>query len=143
MTYDDPYLGGRAPEYENWSFGVQRQLTNALAVTATYVGSEGHFLQLDSYNARGIQADQLDPKYLYLGSHLSDKGATISTDCTTYSLGCNSTALTQFANSTVNQALSTFLKPYPFNSPSDSFGTSATPTTTACKSWRICAHGMG
>jgi len=56
------------------------------------------------------------------GSHLSDKGATISTDCTTYSLGCNSTALTQFANSTVNQALSTFLKPYPFNSPSDSFG---------------------
>jgi predicted porin len=67
----------------NWSFGVQRQLTNALAVTATYVGSEGHFLQLDSYNARGIQANQLDPKYLYLGSHLSDKGATtVSTDCT-------------------------------------------------------------
>jgi hypothetical protein len=122
MTTADPYLGGRAPEYENWSFGIQRQLTNALAITATYVGSEGHFLQLDSYNARGLQANQLDPKYLYLGSHLSDKGTTVSTDCTTYSLGCNATALAQFANSTVNQALSLFLKPYPFNSPSDSFG---------------------
>ena len=121
-TYDDPYLGGRAPEYENWSFGIQRQVTNALAITATYVGSEGHFLQLDSYNARGIQANQLDPKYLYLGAKLSDKGTTVSTDCTTYSLSCNATALTQFANSTVNQALSTFLKPYPFASPSDSFG---------------------
>jgi len=53
ITYDDPYLGGRAPEYINWSFGLQRQVTNAMAITATYVGSEGHFLQLDSYNARG------------------------------------------------------------------------------------------
>jgi hypothetical protein len=121
-NYDDPYLGSRAPEYENWSFGIQRQLTNALAITATYVGSEGHFLQLDSNNARGFQANQLDPKYLYLGSHLSDKGATVSTDCTTYSLNCNATAVTLFANSTVNQALSTFLKPYPFSSPADSFG---------------------
>ena len=48
MTYPDPYLGGRAPEYINWTVGIQRQVTNAMAVTATYVGSEGHFLQLDS-----------------------------------------------------------------------------------------------
>ena len=41
FTYDDPYLGSRAPEYINWSFGIQRQVTNALAVTATYVGSGG------------------------------------------------------------------------------------------------------
>jgi hypothetical protein len=122
MTLDDTYLGSRAPEYINWSFGIQRQLTNTLALTATYVGSEGHFLQLDSFNGRGIQADQLNPTYLSLGTKLNDKGATVSTDCSANSLNCNATALSQFANSTVNQPLSTFLKPYPFQSISDSFG---------------------
>jgi hypothetical protein len=125
-TYDDPYLGGRAPEYINWSVGIQRQLTNEIAVTATYVGSEGHFLQLDSYTARGVQSNQLDPKYLVLGSALSDTGTTVATDCSgavaSSGFACNSAALSQFANATVKQALSQFLKPYPFESPSDSFG---------------------
>jgi len=124
LTLDDPYLGGRAPEYINWSLGIQRQITNALAVTATYVGSEGHFLQLDSYNGRGIQANQLDPKYLYLGTLLSDKGATVATDCNNpaNNLTCSAPALAQFANSSVNQPLSTFLKPNPFESYNDSYG---------------------
>jgi hypothetical protein len=123
-NFDDPYLGSRAPEYINWSLGVQRQLTSAIAVTATYVGSEGHFLQLDSNNGRGVQANQLDPKYLSLGSVLNDKGAAIATDCANAAnnLTCNATATTLFANSAVNQPLSTFLKPYPFGSPADSFG---------------------
>jgi hypothetical protein len=125
-NYDDPYLGGRAPEYINWSLGIQRQLTSALAVTATYVGSEGHFLQLDSNTARGFQSNQLDPKYLVIGSKLSDTSTTVSTDCSgivaTDGFACNSAALSQFANASVKQALSTFLKPYPFESPSDSFG---------------------
>ena len=64
MTYDDPYYGGRAPEFENWSFGIQQQLTNSMALNITYVGSEGHFLQLDSFHARGFAANDLDPKYL-------------------------------------------------------------------------------
>jgi hypothetical protein len=120
VTYDDPYLGGRAPEYINWTFGVQRQVTSGLTVSATYVGSEGHFLQLDSMNARGIPANQLDPKYLYLGARLADTGTTatkVSADCTTYSLTC--TGLSQFVTS---QPLSQLLKPFPFQSPSDSWG---------------------
>jgi hypothetical protein len=125
-NYDDPYLGGRAPEYINWSLGIQRQLNSALALTATYVGSEGHFLQLDSYTARGANSNQMDPKYLVLGSKLSDTGTTVSTDCSgivaTDGFSCNSAALAQFANATVKQSLSTFLKPFPFESPSDSFG---------------------
>jgi hypothetical protein len=125
-TYDDPYLGGRAPEYINWTLGLQRQVTNELAVTATYVGSEGHFLQLDSMTARGQYSNQLDPKYLVLGSKLSDTGATVSTDCSgivvTAGFTCNSAALPQFANATVKQSLGQFLKPYPFESPADSFG---------------------
>ncbi len=45
-------------------------------MTITYVGSEGHFLQIDSFHARGIWANDLDPKYLYLGSTLSTAGTS-------------------------------------------------------------------
>jgi hypothetical protein len=127
MQYNDPYLGGRAPEYLNWNFGVQRQITNTITANVNYVGSEGHFLQLDSNHARGYWADDLDPKYIaQLGyatnaSHLSDKDngkGNLLTDCTTYSLTCPSTTL--MTNS--GQALSQFLKPFPFQSVSDTFG---------------------
>jgi hypothetical protein len=128
-TYDDPYLGGRAPEYINWTLGIQRQVTNALAFTATYVGSEGHFLQLDSNMARGVQSNQLDPKYLVLGSHLTDTNTSpangVTTDCgaggavAAAGFSCNSTALANFNSGT---ALSALLQPYPFEAPADSFG---------------------
>jgi hypothetical protein len=117
MGYADPYLGGRAPEYINWSFGFQHQWTNTLSSTISYVGSEGHFLPVDSSNARGLWANQLDPKYLYLGARLSDTGTTTiksSTDCTTYGLPCP-------ANFATGQSLATELKPFPFQSVSDTF----------------------
>ncbi|HVV70781.1 MAG TPA: hypothetical protein VHI52_04660, partial [Verrucomicrobiae bacterium] len=120
MTYDDPYLGGRAPQYINWSFGVQRQLSNAISASVTYVGSEGHFLQLDSYHARGYWANDLDPKYLSLGTRLADTGKTTTTvtqDCATYSLPCNGLSVYN-----TGQSLSGLLKPFPFQSVSDNFG---------------------
>lgn len=123
MQYNDPYLGGRAPEYINWNLGVQRQIINTITATVNYVGSEGHFLQLDSNHARGYWSDDLDPKYIaQLGynvyaSHLSDT-SNLATDCTTYSLPCPSATL--MANT--KQALSTFLKPFPFQAVGDSFG---------------------
>jgi hypothetical protein len=112
MGYVDPYLGGRAPEYINWTFGLQRQLTSAMVLTATYVGSEGHFLQTDGGNARGFWANQLDPKYLYLGSTLSTAGTS----------ACAANNLTCPANFTASQQLSVALKPFPFQTVSDSFG---------------------
>ncbi len=124
MQYDDPYLGGRAPEYINWNFGFQRQITNTVTATASYVGSEGHFLQLDSNHARGFWADDLDPKYIAaLGANASqlsvtDTGSNLPTICSTYNLPCPSAAL---MNKT-KQAVSTFLKPYPFQTVGDSFG---------------------
>jgi hypothetical protein len=122
MTYDDPYYGGRAPEFINWSFGIQQQVTNAMALNITYVGSEGHFLQLDSFHARGRLSDDLDPKYLYLKTALADNGKSgtplPATDCVTYNLPCPSAAL--MANT--GQQLSQFLKPFPFQTVSDNFG---------------------
>lgn len=114
VSYYDPYLGGRAPQYINWTLGLQHVWGNALTTTMTYVGSQGHFLIADSSNARGLYADQLDPKYLYLGSHLSDTGAAIATDCATYSLPCP-------AGFTTGKQLSDALKPFPFQTVSDFF----------------------
>jgi hypothetical protein len=115
MQYNDPYYGGRAPEYINWTFGVQRQLTNAMTLTATYVGSQGHFLQTDGGNGRGYWSNQLDPKYLSLGTSLAHTGAALTADCAQYSLSCP-------ANFTSSQPLSTALRPFPFQGVSDNFG---------------------
>jgi hypothetical protein len=112
MSYNDPYYGGRAPEYINWNFGIQRQLTNAVVLTASYVGSEGHFLQLDSFHARGYWADDLDPKYLYLGGTLSTAGTS----------ACAANNLTCPANFTTSQNLNVALKPFPFQTVTDNFG---------------------
>jgi hypothetical protein len=45
LTYWDPYYGSRTPEYENWSFGFERQLDKDLSVSVSYVGSQGHFIK--------------------------------------------------------------------------------------------------
>ncbi len=122
--YDDPYYGGRAPEYINWTFGIQRQIANPATLTLSYVGSEGHFLQTDGGNGRGYWNDELDPKYLVTVGNcaanpaacpLADKGAALTADCTKYNLNCP-------ANFTSSQTLAVALKPFPFQGVSDSFG---------------------
>ena len=118
MGYADPYLGGRAPQYINWSFGFQHQWTDALTSTISYVGSQGHFLPADGSNARGYWANQLDPKYLALGSNLNKTGSDLTAFCASNSGVCPST-LSIF---NTKQSLATLLKPFPFHSVSDSFG---------------------
>ncbi|MGA7339129.1 MAG: TonB-dependent receptor [Terracidiphilus sp.] len=44
QTYFDAHDGSRSPEYVNWTFGLERQLTNDMSVSVSYVGSEGHFI---------------------------------------------------------------------------------------------------
>ena len=109
VGYADPYLGGRAPQYINWSFGFQHSWTDAITSTISYVGSQGHFLPADGSNARGYWANQLDPKYLSLGSSLSLTGANLTAACVANNLPCP-------ANFTPSQSLATALKPFPFYS---------------------------
>lgn len=68
--YADPYLSGRAPEFNFWNFGVQRQLTNDLTLTVNYAGTQSHFLAGAS-NMRGLYAGQINPIYWALGTLLS------------------------------------------------------------------------
>ncbi|HZL25170.1 MAG TPA: TonB-dependent receptor [Acidobacteriaceae bacterium] len=118
MGYADPYLGGRAPEYINYTLGIQHQWTGTFTSTMTYVGSQGHFLPADGSNARGFYADQLDPKYLSLGSNLNLTGTALTAYCAANSGVCPA-ALSVF---NTGQSLATLLKPFPFQSVSDSFG---------------------
>jgi Carboxypeptidase regulatory-like domain/TonB dependent receptor len=118
IGYTDPYLGGRAPEYINYTFGFQHQWTDALTSSISYVGSQGHFLPTDGGNPRGYWADQLDPQYLSLNSNLTLSGAKLTAFCAANSGVCPST-LSVF---NTGQNLATLLKPFPFQSVSDTFG---------------------
>ncbi|WP_213806112.1 TonB-dependent receptor [Granulicella sp. dw_53] len=75
IAYADPYLGGRAPTFNFWNFGMQREITKDITVTANYVGSQSHFIGSTNSNLRGLQSGQLDPKYYALGANLT-KAAT-------------------------------------------------------------------
>jgi len=75
LAYLDPKYGGRTPTFEGWSAGFQRDLTNNITATVSYVGNQGHFL-LPTGAARGIDSNQLDPRYLSLGSAVLGATAT-------------------------------------------------------------------
>jgi len=111
VSYYDPYLGSRAPEYVNWTLGFQHQWTNALTSSITYVGSQGHFLPADASNARGFWANQLDPKYLSLGTALNSAGTS----------ACAANGLTCPSGFTTGQQLNVALRPFPFQGVTDQF----------------------
>jgi hypothetical protein len=121
-NYGDPYLGGRAPQYIGWSFGMQRALTDSITLTMSYVGSEGHFLITDGGNGRGFWINQLDPKYLSLGALLSNK-ATPANIAAVAAAGF--TPQNGYASFDPNQTISTLLKPFPQYSVSDSYANMA------------------
>jgi hypothetical protein len=121
VGYGDPYLGGRAPEYLNFTLGVQHQWTENFTTTMSYVGSQGHFLIADGGNARGYYADQLDPQYLYLGACL---GAAVNKLTTTTYNGQNCATISPVAtpaNFAPTTALNQLLKPFPYNAVNDSY----------------------
>ncbi|ADW68272.1 carboxypeptidase-like regulatory domain-containing protein [Granulicella tundricola] len=61
--YADPYLSGRAPEFNMFNGGIQQALTKDLTLTVNYAGTQSHFLLGGGSNPRGYFADQLNPKY--------------------------------------------------------------------------------
>jgi hypothetical protein len=71
INYGDPSLGGVPPRYQNWNLSVEHGLPGSVVVGAAYVGSNGHFLGINTTGGgRSIWSDQIDPKYLALGSLL-------------------------------------------------------------------------
>jgi hypothetical protein len=114
VSYYDPYLGGRAPQYINWSFGFQHQWTDTITTSMSYVGSQGHFLIADQSTARGFYSNGLDPKYLAYGNNLTLSGPAATAFCVANSLPCPK-------NFTASQQLGAALKPFPFSGTTDFF----------------------
>ncbi len=69
IPYASPDLAARPPYYMNWSFGLQRELTNNMTVGAAYSASVGHFLA--NGGDFGIWTNSIGPSYLALGSLLN------------------------------------------------------------------------
>jgi hypothetical protein len=68
-------LAGRPQVYMNFSFGLQRELPGRMTLGATYSGSLGRFLS--RYTAVGPYSNSMDPKYLALGSLLTNNVVTV------------------------------------------------------------------
>jgi hypothetical protein len=120
ITYGDPYYGGRAPQYIDYNFGFQQQVTENLVLGVTYVGSQGHFESPDSSTARGEWINQLSPQYLFLGTILgTDVGKLTAGQQSTLSAA----GITLPANFTPKQTVAQALAPFPnYKTITDAYG---------------------
>jgi Carboxypeptidase regulatory-like domain len=73
-AYYDPYLAGRAPEYENWNIGVQREITKDMSILISYVGAQGHFVS--DANTVGTRNGFLPESYAALAGYNAGSPAT-------------------------------------------------------------------
>jgi hypothetical protein len=116
MTYFDPYLGARTPEYINWTFGLEHQLTNDMSISISYVGSEGHFISISK--AIGARNNE-NPESLaaLAGYTLTASGASTQTACTSTATGCAFPVLGQKSTATdiALAAADGFTPPNPYN----------------------------
>ncbi len=148
-SYGDPYYGGRAPQYINFTFGVQHQWTPTFTTTMSYVGSQGHFLIADGSNADGYHADQLDPKYLALGSCLGQKVSALATSTNTVTgHPCNTDITT--AGAVVppwfltSQTLAVALTPFPAYKVSNAYDNTSNSSYNALQvsAMKRTSHGV-
>lgn len=110
MTYFDPYYGSRTPEYINWTFGFEHQLTRDMSISVSYVGSEGHFISISNANYK--RNNKLPESMAALAGY-NVSGSTTSPCSGT---GCTTPLLTQKSTST-NLGLAAglgFAPPNPF-----------------------------
>jgi hypothetical protein len=68
LNYVDYRIAGKPPYFENWNFGVQREITGNMTIGVTYAGSGAHYVLGNS--AVGIWTDSMPVQYLALGSLL-------------------------------------------------------------------------
>jgi hypothetical protein len=62
-----------APRVQQYSVDLQHELPGAQSITVSYVGSRGDHLGLGGSNDYGLNINQLDPRYMALGTALNDQ----------------------------------------------------------------------
>ena len=91
-SFWDPHYGAKTPEYINWTFGLERQLTHNMSISVSYVGSEGHFLSVSK--AIGKRNNELPESFAALAGY-SVSGST-TTVCTVFTVaGCPAPLISQ------------------------------------------------
>jgi hypothetical protein len=99
LSFWDPHYGSKTPEYINWTFTIERQLTNDMSINVSYVGSEGHFLSVGS--AMWQKNNKLPESYAALAGYtLTASGGSTQTPCTATASGCLYPILGQKATTT-------------------------------------------
>ena len=89
-SFWDPHYGSKTPEYLNWTFGLERQLTSNMSISVSYVGSEGHFLSVSK--AIGKRNNELPESFAALAGYTLSGSTAIQ--CTIYTAaGCPSPLL--------------------------------------------------
>ena len=125
-TYWDSYRGSRTPEYINWSVGLQRQLTSKMSISASYVGSQGHFL---SANFNPAHNNALNESYAALAGYNVVGGAAVP--CSQATCGQTATNLIGSSATAANIALAEglgFTPPNPFTGSATYWTTNKVPS---------------
>jgi hypothetical protein len=66
-----PPNGAREPMVENYNVGIQQKLWGGVVLDASYVGTQSHHMGISPFNSNpGLNLNQLNPKYLALGTVL-------------------------------------------------------------------------
>jgi len=76
VNYNRPDTAGRSPYTEDWNLTIDRAITPSTTLQVTYAGSGSHHIQVNG--GVGKYSDQIEPKYLKLGS-LLQQSATPAT----------------------------------------------------------------
>ena len=85
VSYADPYLSGRSPEFVFFNFGIQRQLRPTTTISVDYVGSESHFIAPASTSVYpvGYWSNKLDPVHMVALGMTTTKGLQTSATAAT------------------------------------------------------------
>jgi len=124
-AYFDSYLGSRSPEYINWTFGLQRALTRNMTATVTYVGSQGHFINVAGANY--TRNNGLPQSMIALAGYAIPPPGTGTTAAPCTGIGCQYSLLGQKATP-ANLALAQgfgFTPPNPYTSTSNYYSSNA------------------
>jgi hypothetical protein len=97
-----PRNRGRLPQIASWTFGIQRQIGNGLALDVSYIGSKSTHLNI------GTAMNVVDAKYLSLGSLLVQNIASPAAVAAGYK-----EPFPGFANQTGANTVAAALKPWP------------------------------
>ncbi len=118
VNYPDPYLSRRAPYFEDYNFGLQREVLPHTTLSVDYSGSNGHFLGTGI--GRTIYGNQLNPSTYVLGGLLTQPASPANVAAAQAILP---SFKLPFANYSPSASIGQALRPFPqFNGFSDIWG---------------------